>query len=168
MFYKGGIQVIYYFAYGSCMDEKSFQNTVGKENYEVVGAAVLKDYQMVFNAYSAKRNGGVADLVFEPGGEMEGVLYRLKPEALEPLDEREGVGIGKYKRIEVNVCYQDHLISAMTYTVVNKEQAEIKPSIEYLQLIYSGAARHLSDSYRAKLAEEWARKFGIADFLEQN
>jgi cation transport regulator ChaC len=167
LFYKGGIQVIYYFAYGSCMDEQSFAQTVGKDHYEVAGAAVLKDYQLVFSAFSKKRNGGVADLVFAPGEEVEGVLYRITPEALEPLDEREGVPSGKYKRMDVHVCFQEQLVRAMTYTIVNKEQEEIKPSKEYLQLIYNGASRFLSDAYRTRLAGEWSSKFGISDFLQE-
>lgn len=156
-----------YFAYGSCMDRESFSMTVGKGNFEILGAAILPDYRMAFNLYSDSRKGGVADVVPSPGDRMEGVLYRLKPEALPPLDEREGVHLGRYQRMNVNVHWQGRAIQAMTYTVVEKHPEEIPPSIDYAQLIYNGALQQLSDAYRKKLVLEWNEKFGLDYFLKK-
>ncbi|SEM72409.1 gamma-glutamylcyclotransferase family protein [Lihuaxuella thermophila] len=158
---------MYYFAYGSCMDAESFSNTVGKENYEVLGAAVLPDYRLAFNLYSETRKGGVADVVMSPGDQVEGVLYRLSPEALPPLDQREGVELGRYRRVYVNVHWQGRVLSAMTYTVVEKLPDEIPPSMEYARLVYNGARQQLSDAYRKKLVREWSEKFGLDDFLKK-
>lgn len=158
---------MHYFAYGSCMDRESFSRTVGKENFEILGAAILPDYRLAFNLYSESRRGGVADIVSSPGERVEGVLYRLKPEALPPLDDREGVYLGRYQRINVNVLWQGRAIPAMTYTVVGKHPEEIPPSIEYARLIYNGARQQLSDEYRKKLVLEWNEKFGLDYFLKK-
>lgn len=156
--------LVYFFAYGSCMDVDSFSRTVGAGNFEIVGAAVLKDYRLVFNLYSDFRGGGVADIVSHPGEQVEGVLYRLKPEALDPLDQREGVDRGIYRRMTVTVFHQRQPVKTMTYTVVNKEQKDLAPSQEYAQLIYNGAVQQLSDSYRKKLVHDWKQNFGL-DFF---
>jgi cation transport regulator ChaC len=157
---RGGVRVLY-FAYGSCMLEESFCRTVGTGNYEVLGKAVVNGYRLSFTLYSANRKGGVADLVPDPDGQVEGVLYRLSPEALPLLDEREGVGIGRYRRKEVTVIHQGEPVRAMTYEVVNKERTELPPSWEYAGLIARGAERFLSGEYRRRLACEWLEKFGI-------
>jgi cation transport regulator ChaC len=146
------------------MDEESFKSTVGEGRYEVLGPAVLKDFRLVFNLYSEHRQGGVADIVLEPGTETEGVLYRLHPAALPALDRREGVEEGHYGRMMVTVCHRDRPVRAITYTVIRKELEELTPNTEYLKLIYGGAVQHLSPSYRKRLAKEWAEKFGIDQF----
>ncbi|MBA4492946.1 gamma-glutamylcyclotransferase family protein [Paenactinomyces guangxiensis] len=156
--------MIHYFAYGSCMDIDSFLKTVGEGNCEIAGAATLKNYRLAFNLFSEYRQGGVADIVASPGDYVEGVLYRLKPEALPALDEREGVGTGRYRRMDITVEYNGTEIRTMTYTVVHKEKEELSPGNDYAQLIYNGAVRHLSGTYRKKLVNEWEQKFGLDHF----
>lgn len=153
--------MILYFAYGSCMDEWSFRQTVGENGYQVMGKAVLQDFRLGFTLYSANRQGGVADILWSPGEKVEGKLYRLKPEVLPYLDEREGVDQGKYKRIQVNVCYKGKKVMAMTYTVVNKEKKEVRPHPSYLEEIMRGAGK-LSEEYQEQLRMSWKERFGIS------
>jgi cation transport regulator ChaC len=158
---KGEESVLYYFAYGSCMDEESFKGTVGEGRYQVLGAATLPDHRLAFTMYSEYRQGGVADIVPAPGEEVEGVLYRLDQEALPDLDKREGVDVGHYRRIRVKVRHRESWIEAETYTVVNKSEEEIRPSLAYLRLIHQGAVQQLSESYRLRLVEHWRERFGV-------
>ena len=97
---------VHYLLYGSCMDEESFRSTGGEENYEVMGRAILSDYRGWPLHYGAiKWQGGVADVVPSPGDEVEGVLYKLHPSAQAPLDRREGVPLGRYRRLAVEVAW---------------------------------------------------------------
>jgi cation transport regulator ChaC len=158
--------MIDYFAYGSCMDEDSFAQTVGSENYQVVGRSVLVDYCLVFNWYNSRNSGGVADVIPSTGEIVEGVLYQLKPEALPPLDKREGVQNGIYRRMDVILFREQKCIQALTYTVINKDPNEFAPSREYAQMIYNGARHFLSPMYRQKLLHTWETKFGLSGFEE--
>lgn len=153
--------MILYFAYGSCMDEWSFRKTVGENGYKEMGRAILQDFRLGFTLYSLNRQGGVADILWSPGEKVEGKLYRLKPESLPYLDEREGVDHGRYKRIQVNVCYQGKKMMAMTYTVVNKENKEVRPHPSYLKEIMRGAGS-LSQEYQDQLRKTWKERFGIS------
>lgn len=150
-----------YFAYGSCMDPDSFSYTVDPRYFEVVGAAVLRDYTLAFTLYSGNRDGGVADVIPSSGDYVEGVLYNLRSEALPPLDEREGVSVGLYEQQTIAVECNNNTIEAMTYMVVQKSPVEIPPSTAYAQLIYNGAVQYLSFSYRKKLVKSWNKKFGM-------
>ncbi|MBD1371027.1 gamma-glutamylcyclotransferase [Hazenella sp. IB182357] len=153
-----------YFAYGSCMDEKSFAETVGMNHFTTLGRAVLSDYTLVFNWCSQKSGTGVADIIPKPDEWMEGVLYQLDDLALPPLDRREGVHEGIYYRKRIQVKYNHQDLKVMTYSVVNKSDQEIKPSVSYLQKIYNGTKKHLSPIYLQKLVEKWEKQFGISSF----
>lgn len=152
---------VHYFAYGSCMDEESFRSTVGEENYEVMGRAILSDYRLAFTLWSDKWQGGVADVVPSPGDEVEGVLYKLHPSAQAPLDRREGVPLGRYRRLAVEVAWEGERVRAMTYSVVHKAFEEIAPSPSYRRAILNGVDRFLDPSYREKLLRMWQERFGI-------
>jgi cation transport regulator ChaC len=152
---------VYYFAYGSCMDEESFRSTVGEKNYEVMGKAVLSGYRLAFTMWSSKWQGGVADLLPSPADKVEGVLYKLLPAAWEPLDRREGVPLGHYRRVVVEVVWKGKRVRAVTYTVVDKAAEEMAPSPSYRRAILNGVERFLDPSYREKLLRLWRERFGL-------
>lgn len=149
----------YYFAYGSCMDEGSFRSTVGEKNYDVLGKATLPGFRLAFTLWSDKWRGGVADLLPSPKDEVEGVLYKLSPPAWDPLDRREGVPFGHYRRMRVEVVWKGERVPAVTYTVVRKATEEIAPSPSYQCTIFNGANRFLSPGYRERL-RLWMERFG--------
>jgi cation transport regulator ChaC len=148
------------------MDEDSFRGTVGEGNYEILGKAVLKDYRLAYTFASHRRKGGAADVLPAPGETVEGVLYRLKPEAWSALDEREGVARGWYERKKVRVEVQGAEVETDTYMVVRKEPRELAPSYEYTRLIHNGAVRFLSPHYRRKLVRRWSEEFGLPEWQE--
>lgn len=138
---------IYYFAYGSCMNEKDIRRTTPAE---FVSAATLYDYKLAFTRYSSGRRGGVADIVKSSGDYVEGVLFKVKD--LAALDRREGAPFAyKRKRVKVLVHERMKIISVMTYEVTNKEPYEIKPSESYKRLILDGAKQFLSKTYQKEL-----------------
>ncbi|MCS1350203.1 gamma-glutamylcyclotransferase family protein [Mechercharimyces sp. CAU 1602] len=156
-----------YFAYASCMDEDSFKETMGENNYSIWGAAKLIGYRLAFTRYGERRQGGIADVIVSPGDEVEGVLYWVRPQALARLDEREGVPHGIYQRENIQLWWNNNQVGAMTYTVVNKEEYEQVPHVDYARLILNGAERHLSESYRYRLIQEWKDRLHFDWEVEQ-
>ncbi|WP_413375568.1 gamma-glutamylcyclotransferase family protein [Alkalihalobacillus sp. 1P02AB] len=138
----------YYFAYGSCMDLKDIARDVVAE---VVGPAKLNHYRLAFTKYSENRQGGVADIITAPMDYLEGIVFKVAD--FKGLDRREGAP-SFYKRIvlPVELYNEKRFIDVSTYTIVQKEVLEIKPSAEYAGLIRSGATL-LSKEYREKLEE---------------
>lgn len=158
--------MIYYFAYGSCMDEQDFRRTV--ESFQTLGKATLPDYQLSFRLYSEHRQGGVADIVPAQGEQVEGVLYTFDSSYLPQLDEREGVHLGKYERIEVPVIYKGERLNVYTYQVIQKSEQECAPSLYYMGLILSGLRAHASEEYRSAFIQRMKKRFALeADAAER-
>lgn len=150
---------VFYFAYGSCMDEQDFRRTVPE--FKVIGGAVLKDYKLAFTLFGESRNGGVADIVYHPGAKVEGVLYSMPITYLPQLDSREGVDKGMYERFEVEVKHGSQLIQAYTYQVVKKAKKEIKPSEYYVSLIMNGLKAHGSTKYIENVQHKLKKDFNM-------
>lgn len=135
--YRSGESWDMYFAYGSCMNRDSF--AVDVPVYRIIGRAVLDDYRIGFTHYSSyKWQGGVADVLPEPGRQTEGVLYAIPSDLLPALDRREGVRARIYERITIQVSVGDRRVQAWTYTVVNK-QPDMAPSSAYRDTILAGS-----------------------------
>src|SRR3712207_9027641 len=72
--------------------------------------AVLDNYRLGFSIFSEYWAGGIADIVYDPGKYVAGVLFDLTEADLETLDRKVnrradsgGKGIGAYNRIDVQV-----------------------------------------------------------------
>jgi hypothetical protein len=74
----------YYFAYDSYMDQG--QATTRIPSAVLIGPAVLRDYELVFNRTGSFRPGGVANIRPAPGNRLYGVLWRISPAELCNLD----------------------------------------------------------------------------------
>lgn len=124
------------------------------EEFELVGPALVRGYRLGFTRYSRARRGGVADLVPDPDGVVEGVLYRLPAEQLPALDEREGAP-EHYRREYIRVETPDGQTydDVLTYVVVEKAPEEIPPHADYGQTILQGAEAYLSRPYVERLRE---------------
>ncbi|MEC3651080.1 gamma-glutamylcyclotransferase [Bacillus subtilis] len=140
---------IYYFAYGSCMDNARFQKA-GVDHYfqDPVGRAVLKGYTTRF---TLKRDDGSRADMLEDGGTTEGVLYRIPYSALSYLYKREGVESLTYRPAFVDVeAGGRHYKDCLTFLVLQKE-AEIAPPQHYQIEIERGAELYLSPEFTEKL-----------------
>ncbi len=154
----------YYFAYGSCMCPVDLQRTMGEPTYHyVVGAAILKGYRLGFYRRSRRRNCGALDVVKDPNGIVEGVLYQLPNRFIELLDQREevefdtvrGIHIGGYQPEWVDIDLKGTVYkNVRTYTVINKLPQEIAPNDWYFNVVLRGAVTcGLTQEYCWKLFE---------------
>ena len=91
---------LWYFAYGSNLDTDRKQGRTGAIRESHI--AKLSGYRLAFNKRS-DRYRACANLLANPTEEVHGVIYRCTPEALDEMDEHEGVASGHYRRETVQV-----------------------------------------------------------------
>lgn len=138
-----------YYAYGSNMDPAQMV----RRGVPFVSArpAVLRGFRLDFTYPAFDRwLGGAADIVPEPTGTVEGVLYGLADESdLPKMDRFEGVHKGAYRRelVEVWLPGVRDPVPAWAYAVVDK-RASMTPSPGYIGQMVAGArANGLSRGY---------------------
>lgn len=133
---------IWYFSYGSNMSRAIL---LGRRGLHPRSSCVgwLDDHRLAFNLPVGPGERGVANLEPEPGARTCGVLHLLAAEDCDRLDRTEGVHVGVYRRVpvEVRVDAEEAAVAAFTYrssrTVVGR-----RPSPRYMRLLLEGAAEH--------------------------
>lgn len=146
--------MFYYFAYGSCMCPVDLKRSLGEKTHSYVsGAATLKGYRLGFYSYSSLRNCGVLDVIKDPTGSVEGVLYHLPWRLSYALDEREGVHQNWYRHELVDIESNGQLYKDVrTYVVVDKLAEELAPNDWYFNVVLRGAVTcGLTEQYCWKL-----------------
>lgn len=140
---------MYYFAYGSNMDQTQMAERCPK--VVLIGSARLIGYRLAFTIFSPKRNCGCADILMSSQDEVHGLLYSVTSKEMEALDRFEGHP-NHYRQIQVTVNTQDGEVSAFSYEVVHKQDS-LDPSKHYLHLITAAADLHnFPTSYRSMLS----------------
>lgn len=131
----------YYFAYGSCMCPVDLKRSLGESTHAyVIGTATLRGYRLGFHYYSPKRQCGALDVLPDPQGEVQGVLYRLPWRLSDRLDRREGVHRGDYRRESIAIqSGEQQYVGVRTYVVVQKTPVEIAPNDWYFNVVLRGA-----------------------------
>ena len=123
-----------YFAYGSNMNPaRMSQRSPGAID---LGGAVLRNHRVAEQLY--------ADIDFVEGAETEGVLYVITEEHLRKLDRYVGYH-SVYRRIWVNVEFEDCICQAITYEMAWQTKVacdRIKYPEEYRLLCSNGARVH--------------------------
>lgn len=127
------------------------------DTFSFLGVAKLRDYKLSFTRYSKNREGGVADIVRSPGDSVMGTLYEIDDACLDQLDIKEGLGKA-YRRIQVQVNYDDEVYDAQTYEVIDKSPNHIPPSDLYLDIILQGATEKNFPSEYRKFLENFRQK----------
>lgn len=125
---------IWYFAYGSNLDQEGMRRRVGQW-YELK-PALLKGFRLVFDVYSGSWRGGVANVKEAETSVVYGAAYLLEEEQLEKLDKYEGVP-HLYHRRKVYVEIEGKPVEAFVY-VGSKPRTSVIPSTEYLSLMIKG------------------------------
>ncbi len=119
---------------------------------KLIGKYVLKDYRLVFNIFSPKRQCGCADVVRSDGSEVWGLVYELTETDLGKLDGHEAHP-NKYKRFTAVVndgSGQDREVEV--YGVVEKNPKHIPPSSQYFSIIADAAEKyHFPETYQKSL-----------------
>lgn len=143
-------ETVHYFAYGSCMDQKRFQED-GFVHYfqNMLGVGMLSNYTLRFTRKSSLDGMGRADIV-EQGGRVEGKVYEIPVRALkEYLYGREGAPKA-YRPTFVTLELNGRKIQALTFVVTNKTK-ETAPPDYYAKEILRGANGFLTNEYINKL-----------------
>jgi len=122
-----------YFAYGS--------NMAAAQGF--VRPARLEGYRLGLTRRSIRWKAGVLDIVPAAESHVWGALYEV--DDLLALDAKEGVGMGAYRRIEVEPGGGQR---AIAYEVVDKEPEPVPPDPEYTALVLTAARER-------GLPEEW-------------
>jgi gamma-glutamylcyclotransferase (GGCT)/AIG2-like uncharacterized protein YtfP len=131
----------YLFAYGSCMNQKSLDNTLGCASHPYfVGSATLENHRLTFNYPSLNEPVCCANIIPMMGKSVQGAIYHLPAELLKKVDQREGVHLQRYKRQRVRVTLKNgQEIIADTYFAQVTQPTEALPSPRYRQLLLEGA-----------------------------
>lgn len=129
--------VIYYFGYGSNLDETYFKQWT--PSAKRVTTAHLPNYEIQFRKYSTDLEGGISSIIPKPGGLVEGVVYTIDKKEMEALDILEDVPLGIYNRETFKVISPDgKWYNADLYYVANPK-GPFTPSIKYLGYMIKGA-----------------------------
>ncbi|XP_007436745.1 gamma-glutamylcyclotransferase [Python bivittatus] len=142
-----------YFAYGSNL----LQERIMLRNPSVVFLALaqLLDYKLAFGSHQGKPssqwNGGTATIVYSPGEEVWGIIWKMNTSDLYSLDRQEGVENGIYIPIEVIVRTQDEkVVKCRSYQM--DDCVHDLPSPQYKKVICMGAKQNgLPMDYQKKL-----------------
>lgn len=141
---------VWYFAYGSNMNERLFRERRHMVWHETrIGR--LDGYRLVFTVAGGRRPGvsAPANIVAAPGESVFGVLYELPLHKFARLDNSEGK---QYQYLWTDIEDSDgRRIAAVTYQAA-AAATEGRPSQSYLNLIREAARqRGLPDHYIARL-----------------
>jgi cation transport regulator ChaC len=132
---------LWYFAYGSNMQASTFYDRRQMRPL-ATRCARLDGYRLRFNLAVGPGERGVANLELAVGARVYGVLYLLLPEECDRLDFTEGVALGVYHRVPVEVVVEPgERVAAFTYQSTLTQEGR-KPSARYRRLLVEGARQH--------------------------
>jgi gamma-glutamylcyclotransferase (GGCT)/AIG2-like uncharacterized protein YtfP len=123
-----------YFAYDVTVNQEVMKRIIG--TWYGLSRAILEDYRLVFDTYSAAWRGGIAGIEEAPGHRVPGALYIIEHEDFERLDKYQGLPALR-SRIKVSVATEGGVESAHTYISVNPRR-HVAPSKTYVTLIAKG------------------------------
>lgn len=132
-----------YFAYGSNMDPGTFSGRRGIAWTEAV-VARAPGWRLAVDKPSLLGNGeGMATILQDDADEVWGVLYEISAEDLEHIEFTEGVLIGHYRRVEIDVECVAQAERVRAVTLASEERVEgLRPTFRYLNLLLAGAEAH--------------------------
>jgi hypothetical protein len=163
---------MWYFAYGHDMNWRSIaewadQNSLRPPVLRSQGrAAVLQSYRLAFPRYDEQWNGGVADIIEEPGKQVFGSLVHVSVpvfKMLERMHERRvderGREIGRTRLIDVSVTPSagGERIAAVAMKSMEVERGTVPPARQYI-------ARMVESALELDLSALWVmqlRSFGM-------
>lgn len=154
----------FYFAYGSNLLTRRIR--INNSSAVRIANGILNDFKLDFadatadeKYHSPTWNGCPATIIPETKSKVVGVIWSIKNEDLEMLDRQEGVEVGIYRSMTVDVERQDsgELISCRTYQLVHNPVNSLDPqnrpfercpSRDYLNVVVNGAVESkFNDEY---------------------
>lgn len=138
---------VWYFAYGSNLSADTFRGRRGIEHRRAVPGR-LSGWRLVFDKPPLFPIGeSYANLIADESAAAIGVLYEVSEEDLAHIELSEGVSVGNYACIEVQVAPLrleadvDELVVAHTL-VSDRRDESLCPSDRYMDLVIGGALAH--------------------------
>jgi len=131
-----------YFAYGPDMDPAVLRARGGRP--EAVAVARLSDYKLAFFGYAETWDSGMETVVPDPGGEVWGVVYRLRPWDWDNLDvwmDARLDGAGMYFHYPAEVVDLSGKTHSVRFYKKNCQGEPRLPSVPYLDLVVGGAGQ---------------------------
>ena len=132
-----------YFAYGSNMQRATFAGRRGIVP-AAAAAARVRGWRLVLDKPPMVPTGhGFANLAADPDAEVFGVLYDLSAEELAHVELTEGVTLGNYRQIEVDVVRVATDERTRAFTLVSdRRDPQLRPSTIYMARLIEGAEEH--------------------------
>lgn len=145
-----------YFAYGSNLNVRAVTEWCRHYGHRSPAIrngrpATLQNYRLGFPIFSEYWGGGIADIMYDPGKYVSGVLFELSDVDMKTMDTKVGrqldsggKEIGVYHRIEVDVAPQGERTpqKAVTYAGPPGQKMHIPPTLNYMDLVIQGAYQH--------------------------
>jgi gamma-glutamylcyclotransferase len=147
---------MWYFAYGSNLNARAvgeWCRHYGHRCPNLRGGrpGILDNYRLCFPIFSEYWQGGIGDIVYDPGKYVAGALFDLTDTEMRAMDAKvdrrleNDKEVGVYKRIDVTVTPMgkgEPPLRATTYQGVNIEKYHIPPTQSYMDLVIQGAYEH--------------------------
>ena len=126
-----------YFAYGSNMSHQQMKERCPSGRF--IGRARLENYKFVYDGYSQKRKGAVANIIKAPDSVVWGGLFEINADNLARLDRYEGYSLKAYDRADDFTVVNDsnEKLRATSYFRTGLEVGE--PHEEYRSAVKCGA-----------------------------
>jgi cation transport regulator ChaC len=144
---------VWYFAYGSNMQPATFAGRRGITPSRVF-AARAPGWRLVLDKTPLVPVGAsFANLRADAAASTWGVAYEITVEDLAHVDLTEGVLIGNYARVEIDLAPIDASGPSRAFTLVSDRRSDdLQPSDRYMRLLIDGATTHgLPDEWIAML-----------------
>lgn len=125
------INTVYYFAYGHNTQSEAMKHRC--PGAELIGTAILKNFQLSFKHFSNIEN--------HDGASITGVLWKISDDDLQALDDDEGLH-SHYNRIPVEVHTKKKAYRATTYIMDPLYDPHSVPEKSYIRNVASGYAEH--------------------------
>jgi len=141
---------LYYFAYGSNMDEDRMK----KRDVEFFAKlrGILRGWELAFNKVNDSKDGaGFTNIMKKDSGIVEGIIYKTNEESIKKLDGREGYP-DHYGKKEMSVELQNgEFLNCVVY-IANpaKVRKGLMPEKWYLSHLLKGK-EFLSEKYFTRL-----------------
>jgi gamma-glutamylcyclotransferase len=146
---------MWYFAYGSDLNSKSlleWSERLGLVPPARSGpkGAILRNYRLCFPVYDEAWDGGVADVVPEPGKFVAGVLFNIHRISLQQLDrlflpESDESRSRLHARVRVTVPVYPYsggeAVQAITYRLRRPEWRHVSPTSRYIERMVEAAGK---------------------------
>ncbi len=130
---------MFYFAYGSNLDIEKMK--IRCPDSEVLGIAILRDYEICFPIQSQMWKGGVASIRAHQGALVQGLVYKVSESDILALDLYEefiepGHRDNLYEKIEIAVVLTGgDSLKVFAYQVQKHQDLHYAPSEEYMQIL---------------------------------